>query len=171
MPSNTGPGNAGPGNIGNNRAIGPALARALPALALLVGAGVLYWHSLDPRYSAGMFATAPNAMVLPRVLLGGIAVLAAAVLVMEWGRPLATHTDARRAWMLAAAFAAAALALPFTGFAIMVTALMVVCLLVMGERRPLVLLTVTAITGPGLWYLFHHVLLIRLPSVISGGAF
>lgn len=160
-----------PSSRTGTRTIGPALARALPALAMLSGAVVLYRHSLEPRYATGMFATAPNAMMLPRVLLAVIGGLALAVLVMEWRRPMPAAAPAGRVWMLAAAFAAAAVALPHTGFAIMITALMLASLLVMGERRPLVLLAVTAATGPALWYLFHHVLLIRLPSIVSGGAF
>ena len=160
-----------PSSRSGKRAIGLALARALPALALLAGAVALFHHSLDPRYSTGMFATAPNAMVLPRVLLGVIAVLSLAGLAMEWRRPLTVPPSAGRAWLLCAAFAAAALLLPHTGFAIMITGLILVILPIMGERRPLVVLAVTAICGPGLWYLFHHVFLIRLPSIVSGGAF
>lgn len=152
-----------------------ALVRALPALALVLAAAALLHHSFAPRYARGMFATAPNAMVLPRVLLATIGLLACAVLVNEWRAPsgpaAGAQSAALRAWGLAAALTVAALALPHTGFAIMITALIPVCLLLTGERRPFVLLAVTAVTGPGLWYLFHHVLLIRLPSIVSGGAF
>ena len=144
--------------------------RLAVAALLLLAALVLLLHSYAPRYAAGMYATAPNAMVLPRVLLVLWAGMAAAVLVAEWrATPDRPKGDVAPVLWLGAFFLVAAITLPFVGFAIMITPLMAAGLVVMGERHPLVLLAATALLGPGLWFLFHHVLLIRLPSIVPGG--
>ena len=142
---------------------------ALP-LALVALASGLLAHAFDARYATGIFATAPNAMALPKVLLALWAGLALAILVAEWRAEAAPASgDPRPVLWLGAMLVGAALLLPVTGFAIVVTPLVLGSLVAMGERRPIVLLAATALLGPGLWALFHHVLLIRLPSILPGG--
>ena len=144
--------------------------RLLVAGLLLGVALALLAHSYAPRYAAGMYATAPNAMVLPRVLLALWAGMAAVVLVAEWrAAPARPAGDLRPVLWLGGSLLLAAVALPHVGFAVMVTPLVGLSLVAMGERRPFVLLLATALLGPALWFLFHHVLLIRLPSILRGG--
>lgn len=143
----------------------PAVAASLAAVAV-----ALLIHTFDDRYSSGMFATAPNAMVLPRGLLILWAGLAIATLVADLRRPTASGRDgiSTALWLCVILLASAA-ALPAIGFAATVTPLVPAALVAMGERRVLVLLLATTLLGPGLWLLFHHVLLIRLPSILPGG--
>ncbi|WP_308917842.1 tripartite tricarboxylate transporter TctB family protein [Jannaschia sp. LMIT008] len=143
--------------------LGLALLLAAAALALLA-------HAFAPRYATGIFATAPNAMVLPKVLLALWGGMALALVAVEWRGtgPVAAGRWATVLW-LGAILVGAALLLPVAGFALTVTPVVFASLLAMGERRPLVLLVATAVLGPGLWALFHHVLLIRLPSILPGG--
>ena len=142
---------------------------ALAALLLVAALGLLA-HTFAPRYAAGMWATAPRAMILPRAVLLVWAALAGAVLLAEWrGGAAAAAGELRPVLRLGGLLLVAAVALPWLGFALVVTPLVPAVLLVLGERRPVVLLLATALLGPGLWALFHHVLLIRLPSVLPGG--
>lgn len=143
----------------------------LAVAALLTAAAVaLLVHTFDPRYASGMFATAPNAMVLPRVLLILWAGLALAGLVVDWRNPEASGRDGLSvAILLCGVMGTGAVALPAIGFAATVTLLVAAALIAMGERRIPVLLLATAVLGPGLWALFHHLLQIRLPSVLPGG--
>ena len=150
----------------------PALGRALLALALVVAAAGLLFHSTQPRYHSGVYATAPNAMVLPQVLLALWIALGLASLALDLRAPPASERRAYRpALLVGAGLLAMAVALPHAGFVLTVTPLVLASLVALGERRPLPLLAATVLLGPGLWYLFHHVLLIRLPSVATGGAF
>ncbi|TFL16050.1 tripartite tricarboxylate transporter TctB family protein [Jannaschia formosa] len=146
------------------------LWRFAVAALLLAAAAVLLIHSFDPRYSRGMYETAPRAMILPRGLLIAWGGMAAAAMAAEWLRPAPSDRDGTgTALWLAGVFLAGAIALPFAGFALTIAPVTFAALVVLGERRPLVLLAATALLGPGLWALFHHVLLIRLPSILPGG--
>ncbi|MGB3553263.1 MAG: tripartite tricarboxylate transporter TctB family protein [Jannaschia sp.] len=141
------------------------LAAGLLGLAL-----ILLVHTYADRYTGGMWATAPNAMALPRALLSVWAGLAGVVLVAEWrGRVIASADDIRAVLWIAALLVAGAALLPWIGFLMAITPVVAGCLLALGERRPLVLILATAFLGPGVWALFHHALLIRLPSVLPGG--
>lgn len=146
------------------------LYRLAVASILLATAIILMWHSFDGRYARGMFATAPNAMILPRGLLAIWMTLTVAAFVVDWVRPKTAAGDGLSAaiW-LSGIFLAGAIALPHIGFAAMTTPVIGAGLIAMGERRVLPWLVATATLGPGLWFLFHHILSIRLPSVLPGG--
>ena len=142
------------------------------AAALAAAGAALLAHSFAARYSTGVIASAPNAMTLPRALLGLWVALALAVAVAELRARKGEVSDpVRPALWLGGLLLLAAVLLPVAGFALAITPLVAASLVVLGERRPLPLLLATALLGPGLWYLFHHVLLIRLPSIVPGGAF
>ena len=142
------------------------------AVALAAAGAALLAHSFAARYSTGVIASAPNAMTLPRTLLGLWVALALAVAAAELRARTGGRADlVRPALWLGGLLLLAAVLLPVAGFALTVTPLVAACLVALGERRPVPLLFATALLGPGLWYLFHHVFLIRLPSIMPGGAF
>ena len=148
------------------------MGRALVTLALVALATGLLVHSTAPRYHTGIAASAPNAMVLPQVLLVLWIGLGLAALVGDLRASRRVDGGRLRpALLLAAALLATAVLLPRVGFLIVITPLVPACLVALGERRPVPLVGATLLLGPGLWYLFHHQLLIRLPSVATGGAF
>lgn len=139
----------------------------------LVAAGVaLYVHTYKESYHTGFAASDPNAMLLPRALLAMLIALGC-VAVWQDLRTLARPLPSSRAAtvFLPAALLISAALVEYVGFLIAVTPLIAVTIVALGERRWKVVLATTAIVGVGFWFLFHHVLLIRLPSIASGGAF
>ncbi|MBD3625268.1 MAG: tripartite tricarboxylate transporter TctB family protein [Rhodobacteraceae bacterium] len=146
----------------------------LSALALLApGLGLLAYSYAGASGGGINAASTDSPMQLPRLLLGawillGLLVLAQA---LHTPQPRAENVSGSRVWPLIALTTVMAAALPALGYLIPVSMGLGLLLIVLGERRPLRGLLAFAILGPGLWYLFHHALGIRLPAFLSGGLF
>lgn len=147
--------------------------RRVAVSGALVAAGIaLYVHTYHEKYHTGFAASDPNAMILPRALLAMLIALGALAAWRDLRTAVASQPDSRAATLiLSAALLVASALVAYVGFVLAVAPLIAVALFALGERRWTALLATTAIVGVGFWYLFHHVLLIRLPSVASGGAF
>lgn len=140
--------------------------RVLTALALLVaGAGLSITAWQGPE----------SAMLVPRIVLTIWCVMALAILVGELIRqaPRQRTAKAPRARsplpLLMAAVLIAAVATASFGFLIPVLPLVALTLWLFRIRRPLPLVLGTVVIGGGLWFLFHHVLMIRLPALLTSG--
>lgn len=59
--------------------------------------------------------------------------------------------------------------IPTLGFLIAITTSLPLLLVLMGTRGKWRVIVATAILGPTIWFVFHHVLLLRLPSIVPGG--
>ncbi|MEC8916818.1 MAG: tripartite tricarboxylate transporter TctB family protein [Pseudomonadota bacterium] len=135
--------------------------RILTALALLLaGAGlsITAWQGPD------------NAMLVPRIVLTIWCAVALAILIGE----LIRLVPVKRATLtplplLMAAVLIAAIATASLGFLIPALPLVALTLWLFRIRRPLPLLLGTIVIGGGLWFLFHHVLMIRLPALLTNG--
>jgi hypothetical protein len=151
---------------------GARIRRAAVSVALAAAGIALYVHTYHAKYHTGFAASDPNAMMLPRALLAMLVVLGVIAAWQDW-RGSAAALPASRAAMLAlpAALLVASALVAYVGFVLAVAPLIAVVLVLLGERRWTAILATTLIVGVGFWFLFHHVLLIRLPSVASGGAF
>ncbi|WP_447555442.1 tripartite tricarboxylate transporter TctB family protein [Vreelandella sp. EE22] len=135
--------------------------RVLTALALLlagVGLSVPAWQG-------------PNdAMLVPRIVL---ILWCAAALVVLIGE-LIQKVPIQRVRpsplpLLMAAVLVAAIATASLGFLIPILPLVALTLWLFNVRKPLWLGVGTLVLGVGLWFLFHHVLLIRLPTLLTSG--
>ncbi|MBZ9558622.1 MULTISPECIES: tripartite tricarboxylate transporter TctB family protein [unclassified Modicisalibacter] len=135
--------------------------RVLVAVLLLVVGVVL----------AGQAWSGPaNAMLVPRVVLTLWSVIALAITVME----LASHQSRDMRYLsplplLMASVLAAAVAVASLGFLVPSLPLVALTLWLFRVRRPVSLLMGTLVIAGGLWFLFHHVLLIRLPTLMTNG--
>ncbi len=63
------------------------------------------------------------------------------------------------------------LAIPFLGYLVAAGVGVAGLLWILGERNPVRGGAAFLLLGPGLWFLFHHVLDLRLPVLLSGGMF
>lgn len=135
--------------------------RVLTALALLLaGAGLSITAWQGPA----------SAMLVPRIVLTIWCVVALAILIGE----LIRRVPVKRATLtplplLMAAVLVAAIATASLGFLIPALPLVALTLWLFRIRRPLPLLLGTIVIGGGLWFLFHHVLMIRLPALLTNG--
>ncbi|MFC0338381.1 Tripartite tricarboxylate transporter TctB family protein [Kushneria avicenniae] len=135
--------------------------RIVTAFALLlVGAGlsITAWQGPD------------DAMLVPRFVLTIWCATALMVLIGELIRR-APVAKAQRSPLplLMAAVLIAAIATASLGFLIPALPLVALTLWLFRVRQPLWLVLGTLILGGGLWFLFHHVLLIRLPTLLASG--
>ncbi|HSJ96887.1 MAG TPA: tripartite tricarboxylate transporter TctB family protein [Myxococcota bacterium] len=149
------------------------IRRAAVSGALAAAGLALYAHTYHEKYHTGFAASDPNAMILPRALLALLVALGALAAWRDLRVPDALPPPAPRmaTLLLPAALLAGSALVAYVGFLLAVAPLIAVALYALGERRWGAILATTAVVGVGFWYLFHHVLLIRLPSVMSGGAF
>lgn len=135
--------------------------RVLTAMALLLAGSVL---------SISAWQGPAGAMLVPRIVLTIWCVVAFAVLMVEVVR----RTPVERISLsplplLMVMTLVAAIATASLGFLIPILPLMALTLWLFRIRRPLPLLLGTLVIGGGLWFLFHHVLLIRLPAMLTNG--
>ncbi|WP_110670037.1 tripartite tricarboxylate transporter TctB family protein [Salinicola halophilus] len=135
--------------------------RVLTALALLlVGAGLSVTAWQGPA----------DAMLVPRFVLAIWCAAALVVLIGELIRRAPMPRVSRSPLpLLMAAVLIAAVATASLGFLIPVLPLVALTLWLFRVRQPLWLALGTLILGGGLWFLFHHVLLIRLPTLLTNG--
>lgn len=135
--------------------------RVLIALVLLlVGAGLSITAWQGPA----------DAMLVPRIVLTIWCLVALAIVITELLRRLpAERVSLSPLPLLMAAVLIAAVATARLGFLLPALPLVALTLWLFRIRRPLPLLLGTIVIGSGLWFLFHHVLLIRLPSLLTSG--
>ncbi|GMG85642.1 hypothetical protein LNKW23_48670 [Paralimibaculum aggregatum] len=133
----------------------------------------MYASTYDPKYHTGFAASDPNALVLPRIVLALIVILAGIATFQELSsRRGSEERPAGKATVFLGIIMIVATALmPYVGFVLSVTPLVAAVTYLLGERRWYAILGTTALAGVGFWFLFHHVLLIRLPSIASGGLY
>ena len=62
-----------------------------------------------------------------------------------------------------------AISIVFGGYLLPILICLPLILFMTGTRSPLALALAFLVLGPGLWFLFHHLLQIRLPVLLSGG--
>lgn len=138
--------------------IHPRLWLALALLAAGIGLSVVAWNG------------PADAMLMPRVVLAIWCAMALALVIVEALR----HAPAPRPSLsplplLMGAVLVAAVTMDTLGFLLPALVLVALTLWLFRVRRPLSLLVGTALIGGGLWFLFHHVLLIRLPALLNSG--
>lgn len=149
------------------------LNRAAFSGAVFVCTIALYFSTYSDQYKIGFATSDPNAMVLPRIVLSALAIFLLIDTINETRKALLasspkTEIRAGTYWLMMGMIAVTA-AMPYTGFVLCVTPLVAAVVFFLGERRWLYILLTVFIAGVGFWFFFHHVLLIRLPSIISGG--
>ena len=119
-------------------------------------------------------ASTDSPMRLPRILLGiwiafGLACAIRAAVLAEKVAPVRP-----KGWAIALMAMLVSLIaglLPVLGYLVPVTIGLAGLLYILGERNPVRGGAALLLLGPGLWFLFHHVLGLRLPVLLSGGAF
>jgi len=144
----------------------------------LVGlAALLMWFSF---VSGGGINTAStdSPMRLPRILLALWIVLAAgcgirAILIPARSpvSPGEAPQHLGRAALMVVVLFLLALSLPYLGYLFSVTVGMALILMLLRETSPLRFAGALLLLGPGFWTLFHHILGLRLPLMVSGGMF
>lgn len=146
----------------------------LSALALLApGLGLLVYSYAGASGGGINAASTDSPMQLPRILLGAWILLGLVVLVQALLKPQASSErfEDRSVWAFMGVVTVMAIALPFLGYLIPISLGLILLLALLRERRIVQGLVAFVLLGPGLWYLFHHALGIRLPSFLSGGLF
>lgn len=136
--------------------------RVLLALGLFLTGVVLAFHA---------WGGPSDAMLVPRIVLTLWCGVALAITIVEFWRALGLGS-----WPLSAlpvlmvAMLIAAIAMASLGFLISSLPLVALTLWMFRLHRPLPLVVGTLVIAGGLWFLFHHVLLIRLPTLLTSGA-
>lgn len=140
----------------------------------MIGVAMAAFATSFSGTGGGNAASNDSPMQLPRILLVlwvvfGVICAARAVF---WAEPEeAGQIHVKRTVVFAAVLVLTALALPFLGYLVPVTLGLFALLWCLGERDPLRFAFTLAVLGPGLWFVFHHALGLRLPLMISGGLF
>ncbi|MGN7870654.1 tripartite tricarboxylate transporter TctB family protein [Paracoccus sp. 22332] len=147
------------------------LDTAISGVALLAALGLLVITLQDKRAQVNI-AAADAPADLPLILLGLWALLSAIIFIRslmpgqyEDIAPLGLMRQAPIVLILTVTI----LAMLSFGYLIPVSVGLALVLWLLGERRPLAFGLTWLVLGPGLWALLHHILQIRLPSLLSGG--
>ncbi|MCE7520189.1 tripartite tricarboxylate transporter TctB family protein [Halomonas titanicae] len=136
--------------------------RVLLALGLFLIGVVLAFHA---------WGGPSDAMLVPRIVLTLWCVIALAITLAELSRGSGLGSGSLSTLpVLMAAVLIAAIAVASLGFLIPSLPLVALTLWMFRLRRPLPLAVGTLVIAGGLWFLFHHVLLIRLPTLLNSGA-
>ncbi|ATI41568.1 hypothetical protein CBW24_05835 [Pacificitalea manganoxidans] len=150
------------------------LAVTLGLLAVAVAAFAASWASVGGVNAASN----DQPMRLPRILLVLWTVLALAcagraalVPAASGTAPSTARAGAGRVTAFAVVLLMTAVSLPLLGYLLPVTIGLAILLWLLGERSPVRFAVALLLLGPGLWAVFHHGLGMRLPLLISGGAF
>ncbi|NIC05652.1 hypothetical protein HBJ55_09460 [Halomonas sp. DX6] len=112
-----------------------------------------------------------DAMLVPRIVLTLWSGVALAITLVELSRVTGTGS-----WplstlpVLMGAVLIAAIAVASLGFLLASLPLVALTLWLFRLHRPLPMALGTLVIAGGLWFLFHHVLLIRLPTLLTSGA-
>ena len=147
----------------------PRLINLMGGGAMLGLSALFYAQTLGER-----FATAPlarNPMAFPRLLtlllaLGGAVVIAQALFTRRGALPgdVAVPVNWPRTVLIAALAGAYFWAFESAGFLPATAVFLPLVIVVLGYRRALVIVPVTAVVLAGLWYLFARVFQIRPPG-------
>ncbi|MGP9807817.1 tripartite tricarboxylate transporter TctB family protein [Halomonas sp. AOP12-C2-37] len=136
--------------------------RVLIALVLLIAGCAL---------SISAWQGPADAMLMPRIVLALWCTVALFVLIGEVVSQLSVETMTfSPLLLLMAAVLTSAIATAWLGFVISALPVVALTLWLFRIRRPLPLVLGTLVIAGGLWFLFHHVLLIRLPAMLTSGA-
>lgn len=138
--------------------IRPRLLLALALLGIGAGLSVAAWNGPS------------DAMLVPRVVLSIWCLVAVLIVVTELvkGAPAVAPSFSPLPLLMVAVLVAA-LTMKHIGFLLPSLPLVALTLWLFRVRRPLPLMLATTLIAGGLWFLFHHVLLIRLPSLLTSG--
>lgn len=138
--------------------IHPRVLTAFVLLLVGMGLSITAWQGPD------------DAMLVPRFVLAIWCAAALVVLIGELVRRAPMPKLERSPLpLLMVAVLIAAVATASLGFLIPVIPLVALTLWLFRVRKPLWLVLGTLILGVGLWFLFHHILLIRLPTLLTSG--
>jgi hypothetical protein len=149
----------------------PDLDTGISAVALIVGIGLLVLTLRDQQTQVNIAAGDAPAD-LPLILLTLWITLSAFILIRSLvpsGRDRFEKIGMARQAPVIVTLAATILGMLAFGYLIPVSVGLAVLLFLLRERRPLIFAAAWLVLGPGLWFLLHHVLQIRLPSFLSGG--
>ena len=153
---------------------------AISSSVCLVGAAFLVSAFAGAGAGTGNLAAGDTPDALPRILLFAWVGLALADIVQQLlaGRsdrvPAGgAETGVRQAHvaLVMVISLAMAIAIVFFGYLIPILIGLPLLLYVTGTRSPVAFAASFLLLGPGLWLLFHHLLGIRLPILMSGGLF
>lgn len=148
----------------------PNLETGISGMALLVALGLIVMTLQDEQAQVNI-AAADAPTDLPLILLG-LWVLLSAIILIRSLMP-GQYTDAvalglTRQAPIVTVLAVTILAMLSFGYLIPMSVGLALVLWLLGERRPLAFGLTWLVLGPGLWVLLHHILQIRLPSLLSG---
>lgn len=144
----------------------------------LVGlAALLMWFSFVSGGGINAAST-DSPMRLPRILLGLWIILAAGCGIRAIFLPARSPDSSDdipkhlgRAGLMVGVLFLVALSLPYLGYLFSVTVGLALLLLLLRETSPARFTFALLLLGPGFWALFHHILGLRLPLMVSGGMF
>nr|WP_163502103.1 hypothetical protein [Halomonas socia] len=132
------------------------------ALGLFLVGAVLAFHAWNGP---------SDAMLVPRFVLTLWCGVALAITLVEMSRVTGLGSwSLSTLLVLMAAMLIAAIAVASLGFLLPALPLVALTLWLFRLHRPLPLAVGTLAIAGGLWFLFHHVLLIRLPTLLTSGA-
>ena len=144
---------------------------AYVAAATLAGSIFLFWHTFDPIYQTSFAAAGRGPMFFPRIILGLMIALAAAVVLRSLaGRSLAGDGASmeRRAVLpvtIAVVLTATyVFAIPETGYLLATLAYALLLPPVFGDRKPVTIAGFALCYAVATWFLFERVFLIILPK-------
>lgn len=141
--------------------------RVAGALALVLAVGIFAYTFTLPSPAQ---PTDPGVTALPRMISVLIGVLALVVLARpEEGEPMPRGGSALRVGGSAALLAVYGIVMDGLGFVITTVAFLLAILLLIGVRRPAVLVLVPLVVSVGLFYLFRMLLEVSLPVSGLGG--
>ena len=139
---------------------------ACVAAATLTGSVFLFWHTFDPIYETSFAAAGRGPMFFPRILLGLMIALAAAVTLRALaggGAPI--ERRAVRPVLIAVALTAAyVFAIPNVGYLLATLAYALLLPPVFGDRKPVAVAGFALCYALATWFLFERVFLIVLPK-------
>lgn len=138
------------------------------ATLAILGAG-LFVHTYTDAYAGAEIVGMSSPLIYPRVMLVAWVLLAVLGLIDSVARaPELAEDEPERGRVLLTLVAiaivvATTLSMRWIGFAPSMAAAMLTLGFLMGYRRPVMLPLASIGFAFGIWYLFHHLLLIRLP--------
>lgn len=139
---------------------------AYVAAAALAGSVFLFWHTFDPIYETSFAAAGRGPMFFPRIILGLMIALAAAVTLRSLagdGAPIERRAvlPVLIAVVLTAAYV---FAIPKIGYLLATLAYALLLPPVFGDRKPVTVAGFALCYALATWFLFERVFLIVLPK-------
>lgn len=165
--------------LGNHKSGNPKFDTSCwVSVLLIVVGGVLLFVRYEDAQQEGNLAATGSVIDLPSLLLIVWLALSFAALIRSYTKACGAETaDELKSREIVALLPIATVTLVmaigtvYLGYLIPVGLGLPIVMWMLGERRPVQFIFSYLVLGPGLWFLFHHVLEIRLPSLLSGGMF